>query len=77
MLRHSSKRSCPGYHGQAWPIRGGQSPNSSSPRPVPSSEGRVRSKIHAMAWKRELMYLRLTWKCEVGAQLGLKRLIWG
>ena len=22
-------------------------------------------------------YLRLTWKCEVGAQLGLKRLIWG
>ena len=23
------------------------------------------------------MYLRLTWKCEVGAQLGLKRLIWG
>ena len=23
------------------------------------------------------MYLRLTWKCEFGAQLGLKRLIWG
>ena len=23
------------------------------------------------------MYLRLTWKCEVGAHLGLKRLIWG
>ena len=23
------------------------------------------------------LYLRLTWKCEVGAQLGLKRLIWG
>ena len=23
------------------------------------------------------VYLRLTWKCEVGAQLGLKRLIWG
>ena len=22
------------------------------------------------------VYLRLTWKCEVGAQLGLKRLIW-
>ena len=26
---------------------------------------------------RPTMYLRLTWKCEVGAQLGLKRLIWG
>ena len=25
----------------------------------------------------EGFYLRLTWKCEVGAQLGLKRLIWG
>ena len=24
-----------------------------------------------------LVYMRLTWKCEVGAQLGLKRLIWG
>ena len=24
-----------------------------------------------------LMYLRLTWKCDVGAQLGLKELIWG
>ena len=23
------------------------------------------------------LYLRLTWKCEVGAQLGLKWLIWG
>ena len=23
------------------------------------------------------LYLRLTWKCEVGAQVGLKRLIWG
>ena len=23
------------------------------------------------------LYLRLIWKCEVGAQLGLKRLIWG
>ena len=23
------------------------------------------------------LYLQLTWKCEVGAQLGLKRLIWG
>ena len=23
------------------------------------------------------VYLRLTWKCEVGAHLGLKRLIWG
>ena len=23
------------------------------------------------------MYLRLTWKCEVGAQLGLTLLIWG
>ena len=23
------------------------------------------------------LYLRLTWECQVGAQLGLKRLIWG
>ena len=44
---------------------------------------------HALVWHLELgiwtlalyfglsMYLRLTWKCEVGAHLGLKRLIWG
>ena len=24
-----------------------------------------------------VLHLRLTWKCEVGGQLGLKRLIWG
>ena len=37
---------------------GGQYPNSSSsgrsPQPAPSSEGRVGSKIHAMAGKRDL-----------------------
>ena len=39
--------------------------------------------VHIGATKNEghfvvyVMYLRLTWKCEVGAQLGLKRLIWG
>ena len=37
---------------------GGESPNSSSswrsPQPAPSSEGRVGSKIHAMAGKRDL-----------------------
>ena len=34
-----------------------------------------------VGWKETGMlgrlYQRLTWKCEVGAQLGLKRLIWG
>ena len=28
-------------------------------------------------WNYEWMYLRLTWKCAVRAQLGLKWLIWG
>ena len=45
-------RSASESHGE-----GGQSPNSSSsgrsPQAAPSSEGRVRSKIHAMAGKRD------------------------
>ena len=35
------------------------------------------SHYHFSARSRQNMYQRLTWKCEVGAQLGLKRLIWG
>ena len=39
MLRHSSKRSCPGYHGQAWPITSPRSagfPPTPTPTPTPT-----------------------------------------
>ena len=44
-------------------------------------QGRPMVQIQKGMWSSVLrasaMYLRHTWKCEVGAHLGLKRLIWG